>query len=166
MADESIASPGLSKMGTFRRSPTRATDAMIPSDQLKRVLALVENNSSAMALLGESVSSLMLRVQTLERGSTKRGDHMLTPSVMRGSALPSALTSKNNYSALNSAEGSQPRAMPLSMERRKVSIGQRATPDRAGMPRAGSQLPDTIQGAVGPDPDLALLELSATSKRS
>ena len=57
--------------------------------------------------------------------------------------------------------------MPLSMERRKASLGPRATVDGvAGMPRAGSQLPATIQGALGPDPDLALIELSATSKRS
>ena len=62
----------------------------------------------------------------LERGgngSVKRGDSFLSP--VRGSDLPAAL-GKNNYSTLvkenDTLETTLGRALPLSLEKRKVSI--------------------------------------------
>lgn len=51
----------------FKSEKQSPREGLIPSDQLKRILALIENNSSAMAMQRDTFSNIMVRVQLLEK---------------------------------------------------------------------------------------------------
>ena len=124
--------------GRMKRLNPPQRDQVLSGEQLKRILALIENNSHVMTSQRDSFNNLMVRVQLLEKAQARYASvEPLSKSTHRKFEFPSTLKRAASGSKIvESADASISRNIPKSLEPRKSTLYNKR--GASGIPRGGS----------------------------